>query len=240
MKDQRFEIVDLGILDYIKAWEIQKKCFSGLSENRGKETVFLLEHPNVYTLGRLSSLNEIKTCVSTGIKKPENIAREPDEKESFLIDGIPAYWVNRGGKITFHCPGQLIIYPIIAPKKGERDLDLLIGFFEKLIISICARYGIEGFCDASKRGVWTTRGKLASIGIGVKKWIIYHGIALNISADLSFFSKINPCGIDNCKLTNLNDLTDIKPSVNDIKKIIIEEFNKYWDIYWKNLLNIKK
>ncbi len=232
---KRFDIVDLGIVDYLDAYRVQISKLNEVLNENSKETVYLLEHPPVYTLGRTSKLEEIKTVLNDSINYPKNISREPDTKDSFLINEIKAFWTNRGGGITYHGPGQIIIYPVINPKGKEKNLNAIFSFFEKFIMFILSKYNISSFTDPENRGVWTDKGKIASIGIGVKKWVLYHGISLNINCNLKNFSFINPCGIENCKVINLNDISKYKISVEEIKNLIDIEFNNFWIEYWKNI-----
>jgi len=140
--------------------------------------------------------------------------------------------VNRGGGITYHGLGQLVVYPIIAIKGKERNLNRLLSFFEELTIQLCLQYDVKAFAVDGKRGVWTKSGKLASIGIGIKKWILFHGISININCDLSYFDMINPCGIAGCKMVNLSQLTRKDVNMPEIKNFFIDRMEEFWRVFW--------
>ena len=142
------------------------------------DTLLLVEHPHVFTLGRS--------------KAAEANLLAPGEVEVVAIE--------RGGDVTYHGPGQIVAYPIIALGEGERDLHKFLRNLEEAVIRTCARMGLVADREPGKTGVWTgpreARRKLCSMGIACRKWITFHGLALNVTTDLDYFRRINPCGFE--------------------------------------------
>ena len=176
-------IKNLGLIGFHEAYLLQERLAAGVAAGTEEETLLLLEHHPVFTIG------------SGG--KAENI----------LDRSISAVRINRGGDVTFHGPGQLVGYPIIDLTRRGRDLHRYLRFLEELIISIAADFGVAAQRVSGKTGVWTgslpALAKLASIGVGVRRWVTMHGFALNVTTDLYQFSRINPCGLIDCSVTSL-------------------------------------
>lgn len=168
--------------------------------------MILCEHLPVFTLGRLA--------------KRENILADEETFKSQNLKIIP---INRGGDITFHGPGQLVVYPIFDLNRQKKDLRFFLNRLEQVIIEFLRYFG----CQASRKigftGVWLEDKKIASIGIGVKKWVSFHGLAVNINSDLSFFSLIKPCGL-NVEMTSLSKIKNYKIDLELAKRIITEKF----------------
>lgn len=182
LSTQTLALNKLGLVDYESAWEIQRQFHSEVADGSRPNTLILLEHPPVYTAGRRTVESE----------KPRDGSR--------VID------VDRGGKITFHGPGQIVGYPIIRLKNGND----VVGFVRELevaLIDICAEFKIaaERYCERS--GVWIRdrQGdrKIAAIGLRVARGVTMHGFALNVAPDLSYFDRIVPCGIADAAVTSL-------------------------------------
>ena len=173
-----------------------------VSENEGKELIWILEHEPIFTAGKGFSENDI-------IDKSINI-----------------YETNRGGKITYHGPGQLIFYFVIDLRKKKKDIRKFITVIENSIIETLKEFKIECQADRENIGIWfNNKGKLekiAAIGVRVSKWIAYHGFCLNINNDLDPFKKIVPCGISDKKVTNLKNISKIK--FDKIDDILINKF----------------
>jgi lipoyl(octanoyl) transferase len=149
----------------------------------GEETVLLLEHDPVYTIGR--------TLDRTSLRDP---ARLPH----------PVFEINRGGQATFHGPGQLVGYPILDLRRRQRDLHRYLRSLEALLIDLLRDFGIAASGATGKTGVWVDDRKIASIGVGVRKWIAMHGFALNVSPDLAGFDSITPCGLSGVPMTSVS------------------------------------
>jgi lipoyl(octanoyl) transferase len=188
-----------GVIDYEKAWQVQRTIHAEVAEGIRANTLLLLEHPSVYTAGRRTLDSE----------KPQ--------------DGTPVIDVDRGGKITWHGPGQLVGYPIVKLAQPHE----LVGFvreIERGLINVCEDLGINATCVSGRSGVWVRdeQGdrKIAAIGIRVSKGVTMHGFALNVCPDLKAFKQIIPCGISDAEVTSISKelrrdvtITDVSPLV---------------------------
>jgi lipoyl(octanoyl) transferase len=176
MKKRICWLQNLDLVSYVTAWEKQKQLVAQRINNHDLEDILLLlEHPPTYTLGTGASLAYLKF-------DPHSCDRE-------LIR------VDRGGEVTYHCPGQLIGYPILNLRYYQQDLHWYLRQLEEVIIRVLGWYGLQGKRIAGLTGVWVNGFKVAAIGIKVKSWITMHGFALNVCPDLNGFRDIIPCGI---------------------------------------------
>ncbi len=180
---QTISIQNLGLVNYEDAWEKQREIQAGVAAGENPNTLLLLEHPPVFTAGRRTAASD----------RP--------------IDGTPVINVDRGGKITWHGPGQIVGYPIVKLKNGN-DVVGFVREIEIALINTCQEFGVnaERYCE--RTGVWIRDAKgdrkLAAIGIRVAKGVTMHGFALNVNPDLSWFKKIVPCGIPDVEVTSLS------------------------------------
>jgi lipoate-protein ligase B len=170
----------LGKVEYQRALDLQGRLAAERQRDRVVDTLLLLEHPHVYTLGRGAD-------------------------ERFVLDskGIPVYRVSRGGQVTYHGPGQLIGYPIVRLDGADRDVIRYLRGLEQVLIESLAALGFAAQRRAGLTGVWIGGEKIASIGVGFRRWVSLHGFALNITTDLNFFDAIVPCGIAGCRMTSV-------------------------------------
>ncbi|MEW5917163.1 MAG: lipoyl(octanoyl) transferase LipB [Gemmatimonadota bacterium] len=186
----RIVAVDLGLLPYAEALELQRTA--ARARIRGAlsdDVLFLVEHPPVVTLGRAAQ--------SAGVQVP---------REILAARGVDVFDVERGGDVTFHGPGQLVGYPIFNLKQHKQDLHWYLRQIEEALILSLAEYRVAGFRQAGYTGVWVDAEhprKIASIGVHARDWVTWHGFALNVRTDLSFFDLIVPCGIQNVRMTSL-------------------------------------
>ena len=189
-------------VDYIDSMKILEKRVEDVSLGKKGELLWILEHNTVYTAG--TSSNE----------------------KDLLDKNLKVLKTNRGGKYTLHSPGQKIVYFVLNLNKRKRDIRELVNKVEICLIDILKEYKIKSHSDKKNIGIWVgnknNSKKVAAIGIRVKKWIAYHGFALNVSNDLSKYKGIIPCGIRNKRITNLQEL-GVK-NFNNIEKIIIKKF----------------
>jgi lipoyl(octanoyl) transferase len=202
-------IEHLGLVDYMNTWNYQRELVNAIAEETKPNTLLLLEHPSVYTAGRMTKIDE----------RP--------------VDGTPVIDVDRGGKITWHGQGQLVGYPIVK-LKNRNDVVGFVREIEKALIEVCADFGIatEQYCDRS--GVWIRDAqsdrKIAAIGIRVSKGVTMHGFALNVNPDMSAFSKIVPCGIPDADVTSmateLRRAIDIAEVTQSVEKRIIKALER--------------
>jgi lipoyl(octanoyl) transferase len=177
-----------GLVPYAEALALQERLVVDRREGRVPDTILLLEHPHVITLGTSS--------------RPEHILVDAQERER---RGIELFQAGRGGDVTYHGPGQLVGYPILDLKPHRRDLHRYLRDLEEVLIRAAASFGLEAGRSPGQTGVWTDTGKLAAIGVRVSSgWITSHGFALNVCNDLSFFGTIVPCGIADRDVTSLS------------------------------------
>ena len=180
-------VVRLGTMSYAEALELQRSAAADRISGAIPEDVLLLvEHPPVVTLGRSSKQKNL-------ISSPEFLASK----------GAELFEVERGGDVTFHGPGQLVGYPIIDLKRHKQDLHWFLRQVEEGIIRTLSRYGISGERSTGYTGVWTSGRKIASIGVHARDWVTWHGFALNVVTDLSWFDLIVPCGIQDVEMTSI-------------------------------------
>ena len=189
-------------IKYDEAVRLMEQRLSNIYNNKSNELIWILEHEDLYTAGT-----------------------SYDEKE--IIDkNIKILKTNRGGKITYHGPGQLICYFVIDLKKDKKDIRRFISIIEKSIIDTLSSYNIKTFVDKENIGIWHDNNnqikKVAAIGIRISKWIAYHGFSINISNDLKKYESIIPCGIQNKGVTNLKTIKD--QNYNELDDKLIENF----------------
>lgn len=192
----------IGLIDYAAALEMQRDLHTKVLNNLEPSTLLLLEHPSVYTAGRRTL---------------------PDERPS---NGVPVIDVDRGGKITWHGPGQLVGYPIVKLKEPTKVVDF-VRALERALIKSLKRFGIEGIQICDNSGVWIDdaqgRRKIAAIGIRVAKGVVTHGFALNVDPDLSYFEQIIPCGLPDVITTSMSAELSRHISIDEVLPIVEEE-----------------
>jgi lipoyl(octanoyl) transferase len=195
----KLKISELGVLDYLSAWNLQKQIHQDVVNSKSGNSLLLLEHPSVYTAGRRTEI----------LDRP--------------VDETPVIDVDRGGKITWHGLGQLVGYPIIK-LKNSADVVGFVRELEGALISVCAEFGIKADRYCERSGVWVrddkSDRKIAAIGLRVAKGVTMHGFALNVNPDLSAYEKIIPCGITGAKVTSLRAELGHEVSVNDVLPIV--------------------
>jgi len=191
-------------VEYFKAIDFLEKRLVKIDKKKASDLIWILKHPHVYTAG--TSYNE----------------------SEILDKSIKIVKTNRGGKITYHGPGQIICYFVIDLKKREKNIRKLITLIENTIIETLKKYQIESFSDRNNIGIWVNHKnkikKIAAIGIKVSKWIAYHGFSLNIDPDLKNYKKIVPCGIKDKEVSSLKIVK--KQNYNKISDLIIKNFIK--------------
>ncbi len=200
--------VDLGCISFEAALNKQEETVELVADGLVEDTVFLLEHPHVFTCGRGGDAGNLLTEVDWN-QNPIELVR-----------------INRGGDVTYHGPGQLVGYPHLDLKQRKRDVHRYLRDLEQTLMATAARFGVPSFRREGLTGVWTEKGKLASIGVGVRRWVTMHGFALNVSTDLRYFELINPCGMPGCPMVSLSSLTGEMIQMAAVKEVFAEEFRK--------------
>jgi lipoate-protein ligase B len=200
------EVRDLGFIEYDAAYGIQKECVARVLAG-GAQVLFLCEHPAVITLGRLAQ--------EANVLDLETIRRQ----------GIRVIPIDRGGDVTLHAPGQLVVYPILNLAQSTRDLRLYMHKLEQVTIALLKSFGIVASRISGKTGVFVGSDKIASLGIGVRKWVTYHGLGINVNTDLKLFELIKPCGLD-IRMTSIARIKGEVVEMNEVKKRLVECFGR--------------
>ena len=225
-------VVDLGLREYAEVWELQKQLVTARQQDAIADTLILVEHPHVITLGRGA-----------------------EQADLLSVAGIPTFAIERGGGVTYHGPGQLVGYPVIRLREHERDLHLYLRNLEETLLRVVADFGIPGIRNPGWTGVWTAprpatsaegaaaageghpeaerpSRKLASIGVAVKRWVTLHGFALNVSTDLARFRAINPCGLEAGVMASLASVLGREVAMAEVKARVRHHFGEVFGRAW--------
>lgn len=204
----------LGTVPYAVALELQRDLARRrISGELDEDVLLLLEHPPVVTLGRTA--------------KQDHLTASP---EGLRARGVEVYEVERGGDVTFHGPGQLVGYPIFDLKRHRRDLHWYLRQVEQALIVALAEAGIEAERNAGYTGVWTRGRKIASIGVHARDWVTWHGFALNVATDLSFFGLIVPCGIPQVQMTSVHREVGGDVTMDNMSAMVTESFGQVFGV----------
>lgn len=214
--DKRGYILDLGLMDYQKAWDLQRDLWSRRVKGELPDLLLFLEHPHVITLGRRGNRSYLVAS-----------------QEVLDAMAIPIYHVERGGDVTYHGPGQLVVYPILDLKGYGYRLIRYVDQLEEVILHTLKDFGMDGKKDSLNRGVWVNGEKIASLGVTIKRWVSFHGLALNYKTDLTYFDLIHPCGLVGKKMTSMEKILGEKvPRENLVERIgfhFREVFQRDWE-----------
>ncbi len=177
------ELRRLGRIGYADAHALQQRLVLDRAEGRAPEDIVLLcEHDPIYTLGRARGARA-------------NVLDPAD---------VPVLEVERGGDVTFHGPGQLVCYPILLLEGAARDLHAHLHRLEQLMIDVCGDLGVSADRDPRNTGAWANGRKIGSVGVACRRWVTWHGLALNVETDLRYFDRIHPCGLTSARMTSLS------------------------------------
>jgi len=202
-----WHVVDLGSQPYRDVWARQLELVEQRQRGEVPDTLIVVEHPHVFTLGR----------------------RRESRGNVLAAGDVEVIEIERGGDVTYHGPGQLVAYPIVLLREGaERDLHKFLRNLEEAVIRTCARFGLAADREPGKTGVWTgaddRRKKLCSMGIACRKWVTFHGLALNVTTDLAYFQRINPCGFESNVMSSLAaQLDDRALDVEAVRTALVDE-----------------
>lgn len=211
-------------ISYADGWILQSRLHQERLWDERPDTVIILEHDPVYTLGRSTRPND-----------------RPNDERILRATGADVQIVNRGGSVTFHGPGQVVVYPILKTSVYAAGPRRLVWLLEEVVIRLLARWNIEGDRVAQKPGVWVFSpclAKIASIGVRIQQGVSLHGFALNVDMDLSPFELIRPCGLTDCRMTTMSRLGTAGLSVATVKRDLAELFGEVFGIEWTATVQI--
>jgi lipoyl(octanoyl) transferase len=202
-------VVHLGLIEYGKAYKIQRRLHRKRINGEIPDTLLLLEHPPTFTIGRSGSLANVLVS-----------------KEKLADEGITLFSIERGGDVTYHGPGQLIGYPIMDLSHRGKDIHRYVHELEEIIIRTLRDFSIAAARDKSHAGVWVGNEEIAAIGLSVRKWITMHGFALNVNSNLKHFAYINPCGFSDRRATSMAEFLGHPVRMNIVIKQILTYFSE--------------
>ncbi len=210
-------VLDLGLRPYREVWQIQHELHERVGSGQDPETWIFVQHPPVITLGRSAKTGNVLLS-----------------KEALAQRGVDLVEIERGGDVTYHGPGQLVVYPIRKLARF-REVVPLVRALESAVISACARFGVRGERNTDHAGVWVGNAQLCAIGLAVRKMTSMHGIALNVSNDLTYDSLINPCGLNDRGLTSLSKESDRAVSIAEARDALLEAFTHEFSLKWETI-----
>jgi lipoyl(octanoyl) transferase len=203
------QVVDLGTRGYKETWDLQKAIHERRVMKEIPNTLILVEHGSVITMGKSGQDSSVLYPV-----------------EFLEGKGVEFFQIERGGDATFHGPGQLVGYPIFNVKDGLAGIKPFINGIEDAIVATLHEYDIDAHKKEKMIGVWTAEGKVCSIGVAVKRWVSFHGFALNVNTDLSYFDLIVPCGLKNVEMTSIQKILGREVSMEGVKKNVVRNFGR--------------
>lgn len=230
-KNKTIKIIDLGHKSYSESFEVQENYFNGTislkrsnrkTDNPQPTHNYLLwvEHPPVFTLGKSGKMEHLLV-----------------DKEALAEKGIEFYQTNRGGDITFHGPGQLVVYPIFDLDNFFTDIHKYLRFLEEAVIETLKEYGLNGSISQGETGVWLEVGtpfarKICAMGVRASRWVTMHGLAFNINTDLSYFDHIVPCGIQGKGVTSLSKELGREIGLEEVKEKLKTHLGRLFEADW--------
>ena len=209
-KESELQVIDLGLKPYKQVWNLQKKLQNKLIDGVKRDCLILVEHEPVYTLGKNAD--------------PDHLLQSRDKS-------INVYNIERGGDITFHGPGQLVVYPILNLAHYKKSISWYMRSLEQLIINVLEKFQIKGNRVKGYTGVWVGDKKIAAQGVRLSRWITMHGFSINVNTDLSFYDGIIPCGIFDHGVTSIEKELNTAQEIDKVKLLVVDSFK---EIFIKN------
>lgn len=203
-------VEDWGLIEYVKGYQRQRKIVNDVVGGAHGRLIFC-EHPSVITLGRMTKTDSLLYT-----------------KENILAAGIDMHAIDRGGDVTLHAPGQLVVYVIMDLNHYHKDLKLYMLRLEQVAVDLLKDFGILAMSLEGKRGVFVGSQKIVSIGVGVRKWVTFHGLGINVYNDLSLYRFIKPCGL-NVAMTSIQKLSTTKITMEDVKGCFTKNFKQKFE-----------
>ncbi|MCY3801351.1 MAG: lipoyl(octanoyl) transferase LipB [Chloroflexi bacterium] len=202
-----------GLIEYLTAFDWQRSRAESVREGRSSECLALLEHPPVYTMGARGGRKNLLA--------PSELL---EARGARVVD------VDRGGDITFHGPGQLIAYPILNIRKRRIPPTDYVRSLESTLITTLDSFGIDGRRVRGKPGIWVGGAKIAAVGVRIQRGVTSHGIALNVSTDLSWFEAIVPCGLPDAPVVSMGSLTGVTPAMREVEDAFTAAFSEHFQV----------
>lgn len=201
----------LGVVPYERAYDLQHGLQQQVIDGRSEGVLLILEHPPTITVGRDGTLANV-------LVPPPELARQ----------GVALFFADRGGDVTYHGPGQLVVYPIMTV--GETGPHRFVRDLEETVIQTLAGYAIEGQRDPSHAGIWVNNEEIAAIGLGLRRRVSRHGLALNVDTDLAAFDLINPCGFSDRRATSMARLLDRAVPMDEVIDRFLDRFGAIFGV----------
>ncbi len=198
-------------MEYGEAYRVQKETEASVRDRRAPDTLLLVEHPHVLTVGRRAT--------------PQLILAAPDV---LAARGVSVFETNRGGKMTYHGLGQLVGYPIVNLSPDREDVHKYVRDLEEVLIRAMSDYGVEAFRIEGLTGVHTARGKVAAIGVHIARWVTTHGFALNVNTDLSYFDLIVAC--EGEPVTSMRELLGREVPLGEVEDVVVARFAEVFEM----------
>ena len=204
-KESELQVIDLGLKPYKEVWNLQKKLQNKLIDGVKRDCLILVEHEPVYTLGKNAD--------------PNHLLQSRDKS-------INVYNIERGGDITFHGPGQLVVYPILNLAHYKKSISWYMRSLEQLIINVLEKFEIKGNRVKGYTGVWVGDKKIAAQGVRLSRWVTMHGFSINVNTDLSFYDGIIPCGIFDHGVTSIEKELNTVQEIDKVKLLVVDSFKE--------------
>ena len=203
----------LGLVDYANGLCLQRERVAARKADLIPDTLLLLEHPHVYTLGRNAKKDNI--LLST---------------EQLAMRGVQVFEIDRGGDVTYHGPGQLVGYPILDLTEHRRDISWYMRSLEEVLIAVARDYEIDAGRLCGAPGIWVENDKLAAMGVHISRWVTSHGFAFNVNTDLRYFDWIVPCGLRDKGVTSLQKLLGRRVDIDEVAERAVHHFGEVFDL----------
>ena len=205
----KINILDLGKMEYKLTWDIQKEIHQKVLSKKEPDTLILVEHEPVYTFGKNADQNHL-------------LQSAPNDAKVFHIE--------RGGDITYHGPGQIVVYPILDLNRYKKSVSWYMRNLEKVLINTLSDFEINANIKKGLTGVWVGDEKIGAQGVRISRWVTMHGFALNVNTDLKYFGGIIPCGIFEYGVTSMEKIIGKKQDIKKVKYNIIQNFNRFFNL----------
>jgi len=211
-------IANLGQAKYLEVLDLQRRLVELRQGNLVVDTLLLVEHEPIITLGRRGNRANI---LSTSVE--------------LASEGIQVHPVERGGDVTYHGPGQLVVYPIVHLTQRKLSVRRFVDLLEETIIQVLADFGIQAGREPQHRGVWVSHLKVAALGVAIRRWVSFHGIALNVSPHMDHFCHINPCELRSEQVTSMAKLLGETPSMEEVVQKVVGRFVELFPGKWREI-----